>query len=356
MNYKQFYCQIPIKDNNVKIIDGLVQYDTANIVHARLMDGTEPFDFTGYTGIVLDILKPDGTNIQAMVTDDPTVAEDNNPYCIQVVEPKEGRISFTLKGQATVLTGTHFAQLSVYGGGEVLSTSRINYYVGSVLSDNNADVESIVESTEEYLTLRTVLTECSRIAGKEGDRNEAENERKVAEDKRESQFNTKMAEINAYLQNAIEYIDRTRGYMEQALTYAQLAQNPSAELLQDIIETLGLAGTTYVVNSINAATKNFDAGAYTDTDEAEKLLKARRGNHADIPTLEQGEFGLSLDTKQLYIGMADGNMPVGGSYIASAEAPERTDVLWIDTSEAGGGAVKYHDGDSWQPTATASFA
>lgn len=352
MNYKQFYCQLPTKDNNVKIIDGLMQYDTANIVHARLMDGTEPFDFTGYTGIVLDILKPDGTNIQAMVTDDPTVSEDNNPYCIQVVEPKEGRISFTLKGQATVLTGTHFAQLSVYGGGEVLSTSRINYYVGNVLSDSNADVESM----DEYSTLRTMLNECARIAGKEDDRNEAEDARKAAEDERENRFNTKMVEINSYLQNAIEYIDRTRGYMEQALTYAQLAQNPSAEILQGIIETLGLAGTTYVVNSINAATKNFDAGAYTDTDEKEKLLKARRGNHVDIPTLEQGEFGLSLDTKQLYIGMSDGNMPVGGSYIASAEAPARTDILWVDTSEAGGGTVKYYDGNSWQSTVTASFA
>lgn len=352
MNYKQFYCQLPIKDNNVKIIDGLKQYDTANIIHVRLMDGTEPFDFTGYTGIVLDILKPDGNSIQAMVTDDPTVTEDNNPYCIQVVDPKEGRISFTLKGQATVLTGTHFAQLSVYGDCEVLSTSRINYYVGSVLSDNNADVESM----EEYSTLRTMLNECARIAGKEGDRNEAEDARKAAEDERESRFDTKMAEINSYLQNAIEYIDRTRGYMEQALTYAQLAQNPSAELLQDIIENLGLASTTYVASSINTATKNFDAGAYTDTDETEKLLKARRGNHADIPILEHGEFGLSLDTKQLYIGMSDGNMPIGGSYIASAEAPARTDILWVDTSETGGGTVKYHDGDSWRPTVTASFA
>ena len=117
MNYKQFYCQIPIKDNNVKIVDGIMQHDTANIIHARLMDGAEPFDFTGYTGVLIEILKPDGNHIQAMITDDPEVNESNNPYNIQVLDPASGRVSFTLKGQATVLKGTHFAEVIVYGNG-----------------------------------------------------------------------------------------------------------------------------------------------------------------------------------------------------------------------------------------------
>ena len=47
MNYKEFNYAVPIKDNNVVIIDGIVQYDTANILNIRLMDGTEPFDLLG---------------------------------------------------------------------------------------------------------------------------------------------------------------------------------------------------------------------------------------------------------------------------------------------------------------------
>lgn len=31
MNYKEFNVALPIRDNNVLVIDGVVQYDTANI-------------------------------------------------------------------------------------------------------------------------------------------------------------------------------------------------------------------------------------------------------------------------------------------------------------------------------------
>ena len=120
MNYKEFNVLLPIRENNVKIIRGLVQYDTANIVNVRLMDGVESFDLTGYTEVFIEILKPDGTEIHACVTDDPEINNDNNPYMIQIKDPAEGRISFTLKDQATVLTGTHFAQIVVLVQGKPL--------------------------------------------------------------------------------------------------------------------------------------------------------------------------------------------------------------------------------------------
>lgn len=350
MNYKQFYCQIPIKDNNVKIVDGIMQHDTANIIHARLMDGAEPFDFTGYTGVLIEILKPDGNHIQAMITDDPEVNENNNPYNIQVLDPVSGRVSFTLKGQATVLKGTHFAEVIVYGNGRRLTSARINYYVGDILDDDNFDVSS----TGDYSSLRTILNECMKIANEEIDRNEAETIRKENEEIRANTFAENMAELKAYLEHAIEYIDQTRGYMEQAYAYAQLAQEPSAEIISGIISTLGLASTTYVDTAVSDATQDFDAGKFTDSGPTSKFLKVKTGIEELLPALANGEFGFCTDTEQLYIGAPSGNIPIGGAYVASATAPQRTDVLWIDT--ASGNSLKWYNGSAWKATATATFA
>lgn len=350
MNYKQFYCQIPIKDNNVKIVDGLMQHDTANIIHARLMDGAEPFDFTGYTAVLIEILKPDGNHIQAMVTGDQQASESNNdPYNIQVLDPASGRVSFTLSGQATVLKGTHFAEITVYGGGRRLTSARINYYVGDILDDDSFDVSS----SGDYLSLRTILNQCQQIAGEEADRNEAETARKENEQIRANTFAENMKELKDYLQHAIEYIDQTRGYMEQAYAYMQLAQEPSAEALSSIISTLGLASTSYVDTAVSDATQDFIAGEFSDTEDEKKLLKIRTGTAAQLPALDTGELGLCTDTKQLYAGTPTGNVPVGGAYVASATAPQRTDVLWIDT--ASGNSIKWYNGSEWKATATAVF-
>lgn len=352
MNYKEFNISVPINTNNVSVVDGIVQYDTANIVNVRLMDGVEAFDFTGYTEVFIEILKPDGTHIQTCVTDDPEVNEDNNPYTIHVVDPKEGRISFNLQGQATILTGTHFGQIMITSGGKILTTARINYYVGDTLQ-SDADPSEIT-SSGEYSSLRTLIARNSAIAAAERDRVDAETLRKLAELARENRMDELEDAITAYLNNAVSYVEQTEDYMEQAQQFAQLAQNPSAEIIANLISQLGLASEDYVDDSISTATKNFDAGNYTDGADAKKLLKARRGSDDDIPTLEVGEFGFSIDIGTAYIGGSSGNIPLNGVYVAGAMAPERKDLLWIDTSA--GGTIKYWDGDSWEPTATATFA
>ena len=177
MNYKEFNVSLPIDTNNVVIVDGLIQYDTANIVNVRLMDGVESFDFTGYSEVYVEILKPDGTHIQTCVTDDPEVSEDNNPYSIHVVNPKEGRISFNLQGQATILTGTHFGQVMITSGGKILTTARINYYVGDTLQ-SDADPSEVI-SSGDYSSLRTLIARNSAIATAERDRVDAETQREL---------------------------------------------------------------------------------------------------------------------------------------------------------------------------------
>lgn len=61
-----------------------------------------------------------------------------------------------------------------------------------------------------------------------------------------------------------------------------------------------------------------DGGTYTnkpsdniDTIATRAVIQVRRGNHADIPSnLDVGEFGLSLDTRDLYIGTGNGNIQI----------------------------------------------
>lgn len=52
------------------------------------------------------------------------------------------------------------------------------------------------------------------------------------------------------------------------------------------------------------------------------LIRVKRGNRANLPTLNDGEFGLAEDTKELFIGTTSGNMKLvsvltGGSKIQS---------------------------------------
>lgn len=352
MNYKEFNMAIPIKDNNVVIVDGIVQYDTANIFNVRLMEGVEPFDFTGYTEIVIDIQKPDGTHINTCITDDPTISNDNNPYHIQVVDMVGGRISFTLHGQATILTGTHFGQIMIAGNGKILSSARINYYVGDTLLEDSSEITS----TGEYTTLLTLINRNSSIATAERDRIDSETLRKLAELEREKRSQEQAEYVQGYIDNAEMYIAQTENYMNLAYKYAQLAQNPSAEIMQDLVSSLDLASEGYVDIQINNATKNFDAGNYSDTAEEKKLLKVRRGTKKEEIILEEGELGYSTDTKIAYIGSGDDNLPLNGVFVSQPTEPSITHVLWIDTSVSGKGAIKYYDGLEWQPTATAVFS
>lgn len=348
MNYKVFNIALPIKENNVQIIDGIVQGDTANIVNVRLMDGVDPFDFTGYTEVFLDIIKPDGTYINACVTDNPEY-NSNNPYTIQVLDPKTGLISFALQGQATVLEGSHFGEITIVGGGALLTATRINYYVGDTIQ-RETDPESLT-SSDDYVSLRNMIMKNSAISSAEANRNLAEGLRMSAEEQRELRMADLEEYIRTYLENAAGYVDDSRGYMEQAELYAQLAQNPSAEIIEQLLEGFNFASIKYVDDQVGNATAEFDAGTYTNP---LKPLQFIRGADSEIPELEEGEPAWSTDARTFYVGGPEGAIPINGTFVASIKAPTRYDILWIDLSA--GASVKYWDGSDWQPTATATFA
>ena len=373
MNYKLFNVSVPVKDNNVVLVDGLVQHDTANIVNVRLMDGVEPFDFTGYVQLFLEILKPDGKVIEASVganpaddivlpaedsgyeVDEEILNKNNNPYTIQVIESKEGLVRFTLKDQATVLEGTHFCQLLIMGGGERLTTARINYYVGETMYGEAPDLVS----SNEYSSLVELYRQLVALISAELARADAEAGRMSAEDAREVQFRQLFNEITEHINasaDAVTTINEYRALIQEMYDFI-MQTSPSSELIDEIITKRGLVDQTAldnIINSVDAKIRHFDAGSYTDDEDDVKHLQARRGNDADLPELMSGEFGFSEDTHTAYIGGSNGNIPLNGTYAAGPDAPARTDILWIDTGA--GGVIKYFDGDTWQPAMTAVFA
>ena len=344
MNYKAFNIGLPIKDNNVKIQDGLVQYDTANIVNVRLIDGSEPFDFTGYTDILLDILKPDGHRIVAGITSDGE--NTNNPYQIHVLDPAQGLIRFVLSGQATIITGTYFCTLSLFASGKVLTSARINYYVGESLLN---EMDPGVESTDDYQFLLNLIDRNSNIASAEQDRADAECQRELNEAERQEGFNELENYITEYLKNAATYVNQTKEYMEETERFAELAQNPSAEIITSLINEMGLCTTEYVDTAIEENTQDFIVGDITKKDHKVFTM----GAAATIPALQKGEMGIDSGNN-VYVGGSSGNILISGVYIANETAPAETTLLWIDTGS--NSQLKYHNGSEWVPVSTLAFA
>lgn len=347
MNVKRFNVSVPIKENNTKIVGGLVQYDTANVINVKLIDGTKPFDFTGYTDIMIQILKPDGHSVVAGITDGPN---DNNPYAIQVVAPAEGRLMFSLQGQATILTGTYFCTISLFNAGKVLTTARINYYVGESLTN---EFDPGIQSDDDYNFLLNLINRNSAIASAEATREDAEVLRIQAEEERKVIFQTLVNNINAYLTNAEEYVNKTQAYMKDAERFAELAQNPNKEALQAVITELNLAEKEYVDTKIRDNTKDFIVGDITSLMEQRKKLCVGTSNDqsSNISTLAVGELCVGADDIPL-MGTNGGNVAMTSVYIGPT-APKFDNLLWIDTSA--GNQLKFYDG-TWKPVSIVAFS
>ena len=66
-----------------------------------------------------------------------------------------------------------------------------------------------------------------------------------------------------------------------------------------------------------------------------RIFQIKRGLKADLPVLEQGEFGLCLDTEELFVGGADKNIKVTPAYTYG------TEDLEAGTSELETGALYF---------------
>jgi predicted transcriptional regulator len=268
-----------------------------------------------------------------------------------VVDPKEGRLSFTLRDQATILDGTHFMQLVFMNReGERLTTARINYYVGETMLDDMPGIES----SSDYGALYTMYSQLSHLGTSEQERQDAENNRKTAEMARVEEYQSLKDDFFEYIENARESVETTETYMQNVEKMHNAIMEKQLTVVQEALVDLMLVTQEEAEALIEAATKDFNAGTFTDDEEEVKLLKMKTGKEANLPDLNVGEPAWASDTETMYVGGADGPVPIGGVYVAGENAPDRTDLLWIDTSA--GNVIKYFNGTAWKATATATFA
>ena len=325
MNYKEFNVDLQIKENHIDIIRGIEQcvvdqMDGANKFNIRLMDGSDPFDFTDYTDIEVFIKKPDETFLSYGVGER-----------LQVVNPENGQISFILSGQAVLVSGMHFMTIRIYDGTTVLSTARLNYYV----YEANASwlTEEEAQSIPEWDSIMNILARGAEMVSAEQLRQIAEQARVLAENARVSETDGIVATANALNELA-------RGYAETAQRWAELAQSV----------TIGddLARIIVMRPEFESRLANIDGDDST--------IQIRRGLLSAMPSsLAPGELYFATDTNSIYIGSALGNVEANKrQWIADTVAPTDTDLLWIDMTNDN--CIKFYDGEAWVSTANLTFA
>ena len=322
MNKKYFNVPVSLKDNNSRIVEGVIQYDTADLFNIKLYDGTEPFDFSGYSTLVFTVLKPDGTEYI-----------DTEGEYLDVLDANDGRIALTLPPALTALGGMHFCNITIYSNGVKLSSARFNYFVQESLAEGDN-----AKYTDEYPILEQLISKLSLIQDAEQMRSEAEALRVLAENERVS--------------DTAGIVTQAQVLALQAQSYAKAAQDWYTLLITYAGDLTGVDLTGIATKQdVEEAVATIDCGEFTG--DSVKTIQFRRGNADNLPNLKAGEAAFAGD--KLYVGNGAENVQINGApFIAQATAPADTSKLWIDT--ANGNAIKFYDGTKWTGTATATFA
>ncbi len=323
MNKKYFNVPVSLKDNNARIIEGVIQGDTADLFNIKIYDGTEAFDFTGHTLVMLTVIKPDAKEYI-----------DSTGEFMDIIDAADGRIALTLPPELTSQTGMHFCAVSIFANGVKLTTARFNYYVQNGLSDGSG-----IQNENEYPIVQKLLAQLSLIVDAEQMRMESEELRVLAE-------NQRVSETSGIIIQASSSAAAAQGYAKAAEDWYKLLVTHAGDLTG--VDLNGIATKQELAAAIAAIDCGlFDGSVY-------KTLQVLRGNMANLPVLKDGELGYAKDERELYIGADGSNVLLNGPcFIAQATAPDDRGKLWIDTGN--GNAIKFHDGTGWKSTSTATF-
>lgn len=323
MNKKYFNVPVYLRDNNARIIDGVVQGDTADLFNIKLFDGTEAFDFTGYSLIVLSVVRPDGTEYI-----------DKDGEHLDILDAKEGRMALTLPASLTSQVGMHFCTVTIYSNGVKMTTGRFNYYIQKGLSDGNGMMDS-----DEYPIMQKLIAQLSLIE-------DAERMRMASEELRVLAENGRVNDTAGIIQQASTLASQAEGYAKAAKDWYDLLIKYAGDATG--VELSGIATKQELVDGLS----NIDAGTFDGS--VYKCIQILRGVMENLPMLKDGELGYAKEKKQLYIGSDGENVLLNGAcFIAQATEPEDTGKLWIDTGN--GNAIKFYDGETWASTSTATF-
>lgn len=238
MNKKVLSAVIQLKQNNNKILRGVVQNDTGVILDIRVMDGLVPFDFSGYGIVTIKVVKPDET----------IYINSNGSDLVDTLNAKTGRFKVGIPATLTAQPGMHFVTI---GFGEssntYFQTVSFNYFVGedATISD------STIEGSDEFPILTNLIAQFSHMAEELQRFEDEEHDRQMNEAQRELEFLALKQQIEDLKQEA-QQTKAMFNYVLQAIQDAgvtlPISVDTSDLVLQDDLDDY--ATITYVDNSI----------------------------------------------------------------------------------------------------------
>lgn len=238
MNKKVLSAVIQLKQNNNKILRGIVQNDTGVILDIRVMDGLVPFDFSGYGIVTIKVIKPDET----------VYINSNGSDLVDTLNAKTGRFKVGIPATLTAQPGMHFVTI---GFGEssntYFQTVSFNYFVGedATISD------STIEGSDEFPILTNLIAQFSHMAEELQRFEDEEHDRQTNEAQRELEFLALKQQIEDLKQEA-QQTKAMFNYVLQAIQDAgvtlPIPVDTSDLVLQDDLDDY--ATMTYVDQSI----------------------------------------------------------------------------------------------------------
>lgn len=304
MNKKNIPFVVQLKQNNNYIVQGIQQNDAGVIFDIKIMDGLEPFDFSGYGVVTLKIVKPDET-----VTYDSTGGNT-----VDIIDAENGRLKLNIPTSCTTQDGMHFCTIG-FSSDETtyFESATFNYFVGV---NPMADDEDII-GTDEYPVLGNLIALVSNIIAKENARDDNEEARKAAELEREAQMEE----------------------MENLLTVIQQKLNETQNALAQLNEALAEGGSIDISTINSLATKTYAH------EVAEEESHVECETESDLSALEEGKLGYATDTGKLLLGYDGGTVWLNSPcFVAGSTAPTDTTKLWIDSSN---NTLKFYKNGAW---------
>lgn len=285
---------VTVDINKVKsiIVNGLVQFDDDAAIDIKLLNGSSSFDFSEYTAVTIEIIRPDGKAFVDCIGDHLTVED-----------AAQGFLTYKPVPEVTKLVGLYFVDISIYTNGKKMTTSRFTYNV----SDGNID-NTEIEKEEYYPVLLALVKEVSTYKA-------AEEARERAEKLRASETAGIIAQANKILEN----IQEKQGYLDDL--YSAFVQ---------------------IANEITGS--NFDVTSLITSSSLETRLKGIYPIKGSKEGLEEGQLGFDKSKGLLYIGGAEVKVLNKPEVAISGTEPEDKSLLWLDNVS---GKVKYYAGGAW---------
>lgn len=381
MNSKEFNVSISVKQNNAVIIRGVIQNDTADLFNIQLTDGTVPFDFIGFDQVVVMTLLPDGETMYA----DGLKETD-------IIDPEIGLIAFHLPVELTETVGMHYMTISIYGGGKMLQSARLNYYVDESYDDLYEQYAQDAERIARLDVLTQALTKISNMQSTLDGYAVAEAIRQSQEQARVDTTNGLLAQMQDLYEQAQAMVESAQqtwqstvdvynpvkaiaavgtgvvmydenwlyeydGFSEENPSVLEPEEGVAYQIMAQFdvdeqdLQPSSIAGmrflwnrTMYVVEQTPVLAGFVTRAEIATINGSDKTIKIKTGAASSLASLSVGELGYATDSGALYIGTGSGAVqlvPENSPFVISDTAPIDTSLIWIDAGHSN--VIKVYD-------------